>query len=78
MNRYYTGQSGIYEPTGPVKRPIPAEREEILVAEVELGPAATTPDSSIPIKTGLPAAITIPNFFLLKKPRGIYTRNIKK
>jgi predicted amidohydrolase len=73
----YTGRSGIYYPDAPSVGPVPPGEETVLITDIEAGPGAARPDTSVRIQTGMPAVITLPDFFLLKRARRIYGTAIR-
>jgi len=73
MSGLYAGRSGIYAPGARPVGPVPPGEETVLVADIVTGPGAARPDTSIRIPTGMPAVITLADFFLLNRARSIYT-----
>lgn len=74
----YAGRSGIYLPSGPVAGPLPAGGDEIITAEIPLGPGVEPPDLSVKVESGLPTFMRVVNAFATRRAEKSYAINLKR
>ncbi|MFX0093111.1 MAG: carbon-nitrogen hydrolase family protein [Candidatus Hodarchaeota archaeon] len=74
----YGGRSGIYLPSGSITDPLLPGKEDILVADIPLGPKVEEPDLSVKIRAKIPIPMQILNLLFKRRGKKIYQSNLKK